>query len=348
MKKKILTSVILFAFSSTFVIGLYKISEKINHHSNNFIRLFPPHIALLSKITDIRYNSYYIAGATAKEIYLGNNTAPLHVLKTDRAFSDTQHLTISFIHAPKLSATLLTIDSPYFYLSDFNTHSIYRGQMETLSANEKIQDNLFFDEAVPISGNTLALRAIKKDALEYTLGKKNLYPSFFRSNPDLLEKQIDGIFSTDGILNYEPAKHILVYTYYYRNQYICMDTNLNLIYRGKTIDTTSVAKIKLGKINSENQVTFSAPPLMVNKYCSVTGDNLFINSTLRAKNENEKSAEGTSVIDVYDLKKGIYRFSFYISGYADYKLKSFRVFQHKFIGIFDHYLISYDLNPEYF
>ena len=127
-----------------------------------------------------------------------------------------------------------------------------------------------------------------------------------------------------------------------------MDTSLNLIYRGKTIDTTTTVKIKLSRINTTHQITFGAPPTLVNKHSCVFGNDLFISSGLLAKNENENSVKGSSVIDVYDLRKGQYRFSFYIPDYEGFKLKGFVVSGKKIIGIFDHYLVSYDLNAAYF
>ena len=61
-------------------------------------------------------------------------------------------------------------------------------------------------------------------------------------------------FGKDGSLNYSSKLSKLVYTYRYRNQYVVMDTCMSLIHRGFTIDSNSIAKIKLSKIDSISSI----------------------------------------------------------------------------------------------
>src|SRR5437899_258699 len=83
-------------FSVFLVFSLYQISEKINHDPNGFIRLFPPHMTEPKRAVDLSVNSYYVAGATSKRIYLGNSMAPGALIATDYALLDTQHLQLRF------------------------------------------------------------------------------------------------------------------------------------------------------------------------------------------------------------------------------------------------------------
>jgi hypothetical protein len=149
-------------------------------------------------------------------------------------------------------------------------------------------------------------------------------------------------------LNYSSVSNSLVYLYYYRNEFICADTNLNLKYRGKTIDTNTVAKIKIAKLNSRNQLTLAEPPLLVNKSACVWKNYLFVQSHLIADNENKEIFRHASVMDVYNLQTGLYRFSFYLGDYGQNKVKSFKVADNHLVAIFGRYYLSYQLSPKYF
>ncbi len=348
MKTKIVLLSILTIADIAVVFSLYVKSGKFNRQSNGFVRSFLPSPALPSNVLNIQYNSYYIAGNTRNHIYLGNETAPLHLLVSNTSLSDTQHVNIIVDTKTKPFSGHLTIDSPYFHITDRISHSFFRGTLNKFKIEQCMHDSLFFDEAVPISNWSFAVRTIKQYTREYTLAKKTFYPSFVKMVPGLLEKQIDGMFCTDGMLNYDPRQSLLVYVYYYRNQYICTDTNLELKYRGKTVDTTSRAKIRVTKIKSENSFTLAGPPIIVNKNSCISENNLFINSSLLANNEKKEIFDNVSVIDVYDLKKGLYKFSFYLSDYKNQKIKNFRVFDNTLFAVAGEYLLTYKLNQAYF
>ena len=168
--------------------------------------------------------------------------------------------------------------------------------------------------------------------------------------PELLVKQGEGLFSTDGMLLYDKSISRLIYMYYYRNQFICMDTNLKLLYKGKTIDTISRAQIKVSKIKSgsENTFTLSVPPLVVNKKGSVYKGCLFVHSNIIAKNETKKAFDNASVIDVYNLKAGSYKFSFYLPDYNNTKMFDFAINGNTLIALYDHYIFVFELNDKYF
>jgi hypothetical protein len=162
------------------------------------------------------------------------------------------------------------------------------------------------------------------------------------------KKQIDGIFCTDGVLHYDKQIPMLVYIYFYRNEFITMDTNMHIISRARTIDTTSTAKIKMTKVMPENIITFSVPPLTVNKHSCVSGKFLFNHSGLRADNENKKTFDQSSVIDVYNLRDNRYLGSFYLQDYDHKKLSGFRVDGNRLLAIYDHYLLRFEINISYF
>lgn len=348
-RKTIILTFSLLSFSIISIIILYLFSDKLNHGYNSFIRLFPPHPVLLSKTLDIQYNSYYIAGTDADHIYLGNSTAPLLLLITNKSLTDTQHaqLTINSLEKLKLISIKVTVDSPDFYITDGIMPGIFKGTVADRYARRYMYDSAYFTEAVPVSPSSFALRIVSQSR-EYVLAKETKYQPHFKPVSGLLEKQVDGLFCTDGMLHYNKDLAMLVYVYHYRNQFICMDSSLNLLYRGKTIDTISHAKIKVAEIKSENAITLAAPPLMVNSGSCVSGNWLFVHSKLLAKNENKKIFDSSSVIDVYNLTDGSYKFSLYLLDHEGKKMKEFQVSGNKLIALYDHYILTYNLNPEYF
>lgn len=113
------------------------------------------------------------------------------------------------------------------------------------------------------------------------------------------------------------------------------------MYEGRTIDTTSTAKLKIAKVNSDNTLTLAEPPPIINRSCCTDGDYLFVQSALKADNEEQRVFRKASVIDVYNLAGGAYLFSFYIPHYKSARLHAFKVFGNKLYVIADNYLLTY-------
>jgi len=200
----------------------------------------------------------------------------------------------------------------------------------------------FFNKTMYVDKQSFILRVVING--NNTLVKYRSDSVGFKSGNTMLKKQIDGIFCTDGNMIKTPDSRYLFYIYYYRNQFLCSDTNLNLIYAGKTIDTNAHAKIKVSYIKSLNQTSLSAPALYVNKQAAVNNKHLFIVSGLKADNEKTSSLDGFSIIDVYGVQNGQYQFSFYLPDFNKKKLTDFRVDESNLYALYDHYLYKYKLN----
>lgn len=349
MQKKILFLLVVLALSSGVVILLALISDDINHKHNPFVRLFPPHPTKFLKSLNLKYNSYYIAGASGEHIYLGNKTAPLHLVTTNHSLTDSQHikLHIKNIAQFQFKNIRVAVDSPNFYITDGILPGIFKGCIDEWTATKSKYDSAYFTQLVPIGSNSFALKSVNR-VNENILVKEDVNQPYIKTFPKLLEKQVDGLFCTDGTLNYDPQLAWLVYVYHYRNQFICMDTNFNLIYKGNTIDTNRVAKIEVAKIRSDNAVTLSKPPLLVNKRSCLSGNYLFVQSNLQAKNENIESFNKAAVVDVYAIKDGSYQFSFYLWNYGGKKVDQFYIYKDQLFALFDKYLVMYELQRRHF
>jgi hypothetical protein len=197
----------------------------------------------------------------------------------------------------------------------------------------------YFSEVLPhLNYYILKLfnRDMKNSLLKLT--KSNVTSSY------TFEDQGEGIFSSDGVLTESPDGLRLFYIYYYRNQFICLDSNLKLIYKGKTIDTISHAQIKVGTINSLHEKTLASPPIFVNKRSSANNEYLFVHSALIADNEIKETMKGINPIDIYRIKDGKYIFSIYLADFSNEKLQDFRVCEHTLIALYDDYLYFEHLN----
>jgi hypothetical protein len=332
-------------FSLALVFGLYQLSDKINHEPNGFIRLFPPHRTKLMRTLDLEYNSYYIAGATPQHVYLANLMTPTLLIKTNYALTDTQRLSLRFAEKTKIaSASRVTIDPSNIYVMDGVTPAIFKGRLSDLTVRPMRNCRNYFIGSLPISPQTFILKFFSLSMQKSVLAKKTLGRDSVIRAPDILEKQIDGMFCTDGAMSYDSASSAVVYVYYYRNQFIRMDTSLHVLYRGRTIDTTSHARIKVSHYESKGMSALTAPPVFVNKHSCISGDYIFIHSGLRSNNEEKENFDNSSVIDVYTLKDGKYKLSFYLPDYKKKKVSGFRVFNKTLVALHDRYLVTHRLN----
>jgi hypothetical protein len=339
-----------FTVSIAIVISLVGLSDIMKDNRNSFLRLFPSHPIIEAGAFDLKLNSYYIAGGTAHRIYLGNNSRPLHLLSLSTSLTDSQHvkLNVRGILDEKFWAVRVHVDSPDFYLTDGAVPRIFMGTTDTWKAGRYTYDSEYFLDLVPIGSGTFAIKSLSKVSNESILGKITPDSPHFQFNDRLLEKQVDGVFCTDGMMQYDKQLSRLIYLYRYRNEFLVVDTNLNLSLKGNTIDTTRKAKLSVARVASTGATTFSSPPLIVNRGSAVSDKWLFVNSALLASNEHRDVFKEASVIDVYDLLAGDYQFSFYIFHFNGEILKEFQVYGNSLVALFDTHLQVYNLNPAYF
>jgi hypothetical protein len=350
MNKKLLIWITAcFVASIGVVVLLVAASEDLRQKPGSFLREYPPHPIVEIASTTIDHPSYYIAGVTASHIYLSNHLAPLHLLKLNEKLTDTAHirLKISGIEKQKYHRITVRIDSPYFHFMDGSIPYVYSGLIENWQGFQIPLDTTYFIDAIPITNESMIMRTTSARTLEHVLGKK-VRGRKAKLNYDLLEKQFDGVFCTDGKLLYNHDILRLIYVYYYRNQFIVTDTSLVIDYRGYTIDTIKTAQVESAPIVSEGALRLSSPPRVTNRLHTTYKEWLFINSTLPARNENMKRFNEASVIDVYNLLSGDYQFSFHIYNRDGKKPKGFAIKNNYLYALFDNSLVVYTLTPYLF
>ncbi len=298
---------------------------------------------------DLEYNGYYIAGAYNNKIYLGNSQSPLYLITVDTALQNKQEIQLTIDQdSLLLRSPQVRVIPPYFFLMDGTVPYILRGNIKDWKGYSMLETPLYFNNALPIDSTTLAIRTISSKTREFALGTISLSDSTTMTlSHKLLQKQVDGVFDVDGTLQYNRQQRELVYTYRYRNQYIIANDNLQLQSLGNTIDTISQAQIQVGTIASKNQQKMSAPATTVNKYSATSGNNLFVNSKVLGMKESLVLWKKASVIDVYDMKKNSYQFSFYVDDIEKKKLKTFQILNDKLIGLIGNHIVTYQLGDRF-
>ncbi|MFH6961666.1 DoxX family protein [Flavobacterium plurextorum] len=328
------------------VTSLFLLSESNMHSRNNFIRRFPSDPEIKPNMIDLGFNSYYFAGIT-DTIYLGNTSAPRHVLLISQNLkSKTSVLIDADAGNVNLRAPQLRVLPPKFFIFDGASSCIFKGKIADWKAyNPEVLD-FQFTLAEPVGMSTFIYRGWHPKTKENVLGIMNLSLGKSNIKPDLLEKQVDGIFDTDGILT--TGNNSAYYIYYYRNEIIQFNTELQLTKRFTTIDTLSKARIQVGHISSQKTTKLSAPPIVVNRLVAIDGNNLFVNSPRIGRYEDDEIWQHADVVDIYDIPTGTYLSSFYVYRQKGKGLSAFRVRNGTFFGLTGNLLISYKLDKKLF
>jgi len=342
MLKRILLLVICLLGSVLMVVLLCLVSDGFRHIKNNFIRVLPSSKVIPGSILDFKTGGWNFAGYSSDSIYIGNLYTPDRLVRIDSGLRDTLALKLHIPDRTKLTKGYTNLlDGKSVYTLDGNQPLVLAGN-NLNRILKPVSKPPYFTQAIHSRANSFVLRVVQAGQNRLVTYRTDSVGFVMAAN--LLEKQVDGIFCTDGNLVKVPNSNKIIYVYYYRNQFICADNNLKLLYKGKTIDTVSRAKIKVAYIKSQDQTTLAAPPVYVNKQSTANEKYLFIHSGLRADNEVEGTLDKLSVIDVYQVSDGKYKLSFYLPDFNGKKLTDFRVYEKSLYALYDHYLYKYQLN----
>ena len=344
--RSISLTILVSAFS---VLALYFATNHLERQAGNFLRLYPPHPLELMGKKDLGSDAYYLAGTSADRIYLGNSRGALKLLVCDYNLHDTipYHLQLEGGEHLLFTSPRVYVDSPFFYFWDGTLPAIYKGAIAQRRAHAVKGLTAYFTQCLPLSDSSYALRSVRVSSNGYELAKMNPEKDSLRFASGALQKQGDGFFSVDGSFLYDKGLNRLLYVYYYRNQFICLDTALNVLYRANTIDTFSTANMQVTRLQRTNAVVLSSPPHVINRKSAAWKNYLFVHSGVSAQNENKKVFDRSSVIDVYTIKDHLYRFSFYLPAYGGQKLQDFMVDEGRVVALYCQFLFSYQINPRY-
>lgn len=331
------------SFSILLVAGLFLLSEHESHRNNGFVRSFPH-----SPISRIRgwklpYNSYYIAGIQGKDAFLGNLAAPSHLLKVelDGEVPKSIRLTLTRSEAIAFSAPRVEIRPPFFYLFDGDVSVGFRGRTHDWNGHLVWKGRQRFLQFQPVQGDTVLVSGLHENQSNIGFIGKGL-PQF-PAMPQLLKRQSDEIFDTDGMLLYNRELGRMVYVYYYRNKFVVSDLGQHHHYEGSTIDTISKPVLEVAYDDEGRTRTLAKQPVFVQLQACTSGRYLFVKSKRLGRYESDEMLDQASIIDVYNLEEQTYEFSFYLYDFEGERIKSFSVEGDRLLGITDKHLVLYRL-----
>ncbi|WP_111309612.1 MauE/DoxX family redox-associated membrane protein [Confluentibacter sediminis] len=331
------------------VLGLFFYTDYKNHLPGSFIRTLPPHpISEIKNRITLEENQFQFAGITKNHIYLNRKNNPFEILQFDYTLSKSQtiHLNIPKPYKFNPSRVGITINDLGVFITDGTTPILFKGNTNNWVLEALDLKNNYFNSATPMDVNLLAItKLIPKEGRLMGILNMNKMETYL--NPLALQKQADIFFSTDGFMHYNPDMQKLIYTYYYRNEYLLINKSLKVTARFKTIDTTSTAKLKLSSNKKNDQMSLAMPPPLVNRRSFSQGHWLFNQSITRAKNELQIVFQTRSVIDVYNLKNGNYAYSFYIPHIEGHPLKDFIIKHNQIYILYTNQLIRRELIQKY-
>jgi hypothetical protein len=187
-RKQVFILLVCLLTSLGFLFALYAfspLSRKI--YRANFDREFLPNPLVQKAVMDLEFNSFYIAGQTEDTIYLGNSTAPLHLLITNRALTDSQNvmLTVRLDSIMEPRRFRLTVDPPYFFLAHGVMPRQFRGKTSEWIAEDLLGSKaVYFVESVPLGPSSFVLRSYSPSQKGYELGRVTTAEPF-RFNDEL-------------------------------------------------------------------------------------------------------------------------------------------------------------------
>ena len=295
------------------MVALFISSEHIIKKENNFTRRFLQFPVVEDQVLTLNNDQYYFAGNNSGYIYLGNRQNPQFLSTVDTIFSTVTDLKITpdQIKLP-FKNVQLQAKAPFYYVMDGTVPIIFRGKIGSSLVKTISHHDAYFNQIKVLDSVNFALRTQNSQNMQLTLASLRLDSTRqVKLHPNILKKQTDGVFDSDGMLVCSEHPQRLIYMYSYRNQFLVMDTLMNVIHTYNTIDTTSVAKIKTKALqNGLHKMT--TPPLTVNQIIAAHRNVAFIHSKLKGRFESAKSWNSSSVIDVYRTDRQEYIGSFYI------------------------------------
>ena len=216
----------------------------------------------------------------------------------------------------------------YWYITWLGEGRVYLGNykatLNLFSCNYHLQDTLY-QKLGFADGSRLRLESLKSQVVA-------------KLNPK------EDSFSRDGYVTLDETTGRMVYTYYYKNAFVYLDSSLNVLHTGQLIDTNSVAKIEVAEVKDGRywMRTVSAPAVVVNKRGYTDGRLFYNHAALAGDNESLKAFDAREVIDVYLLSGG-YSHSIYLPKYPGRKLTDFVVRGNTLIALYERVLVSYQL-----
>ncbi|MCW3464111.1 hypothetical protein [Chitinophaga nivalis] len=348
LKKTFFIILSIISSSALIIYTLYSLTD-IPNTNNNFKRdIIQPPATLLHSAPKNK-NIQSICGITDQYLYFQNtDLKTLTITQKNIENQYTKELKVN----PKeiLDRTFeVKIDSPYIYIYVDSKPIIFSYSLINDSLLSSFHPPALFTRGVGINGNKFFIRGfdtLLKSRDQIFMASDSIN-SFSKKEKNISERMDDGGIATDGELLYDTKNGLLIYTSFYSNRILCMDTSINIKYKGKTIDQTNTFQAQSGELKYKTGKTTiqtnSSPSRLINLASVLNNGKLYILSLLKADNQTEKEFNRNDILDVYETITGKYKYSIKIPFYKRQKILYFDIKDNFLVAVYREYIVTYRL-----
>lgn len=279
-----------------------------------------------------------ICGATDQNVFITTNN-PRCLIRHNHSLNKFDSIFFPVNITPEvMSNRNFVIDSPWTCLFINNQPGFILGEIK----DSIVQSPFFtgtpqlFIQSEWISPSSAVIRTFDSLQSKQILQKITSSTGQVVAEEPLFAEQPDMGFATGGILKFDRTQNLIVYVQFYQNNFFVLDTNLLVLHRFNTIDTsfTNGMTVKQVNIAGVEKIVPSKARVTANKRAFAVSGLLYVHSGLRADNESISEFNNNTVIDVYKINNGKYIGSFYIPNVDGNRLKSFLVRNNKLIALY--------------
>lgn len=340
-KKPVFILIALFLSSFAIIAALAFLAKNSHEKKNGFNRRLPGTRLAAGQQVSFPVIINRLIGSYNGLLYFQGNS-PYQIYTTDETLGSLKTISLSTLPDTKLnSGVRMYLQGRHLYISCRNLPGIIDYDLDTGRPYEHTLPYYYSKEACILQDRFMlrANDAQTKDPVFVTLNLRN---TAARVEDHFSEKNGASGFPTDGMLYFDSTTHQACYTYFYQNGFMCLDTNLAITLKARTIDTITKKAMQIAHVGSS--FTMNQPPPFVNYSGAVAAGRLYLQSMLKADNEYPLDFNENTVIDVYSLTNGAYKSSFYIPAYNGKHMHQFHVMDKKLYAIYGKTVVRYDLN----
>lgn len=304
------------------VLLLYLYSEKPNQNSNGFNRVFSGRSFFIKaemKRGEVLKN---IAGYDGEFFYFGTKRPDeIHVVDSD--FKFLRNIRLPLKPTEKLESNFTSkLSGNHIFLFASNVPAIMVFDKVGDSLRYTLRPKGAFSRAVSTRDSGIILKGFYPPSKEQLLQKINP-DTLFLAPVNPFPVLNDGGFATDGLINYDPDNRIVVYTHFYSNRLIALNSDLKILYNRRLIDTFSRYSTfgRAFKSSASGVYNLAKPPVYSQTFSIIDKGKLLVVSGLKADNESVKEFKENTTVDVYSTLNGRYIHSFYLPNRAGSRVR---------------------------
>jgi hypothetical protein len=297
----------LISVATLFVYARYRLQS-----NENFERRFPPHMLGRKQQLELTYNSFYLAGADSKVVYLGNHKKADLVIKLNRLTLDTLTIDLSLPDSlRKKAGWQWQFQADAAYCFNFLFGDLYWWTNNKFSEPPKHHRFGPINSLQAISPTHVLVNTFESAT------RRRIVQSIRLEGPEVerqyLPTQVkEGIYSTQGHLLYDHFSNQLLYVHLYWNRIQLLDNLLQENGEAHTIDLQNRFDMVVTQYGDTAAPQMKIAGGVLNRQASVDKGYLLVLSSQAARNQTLNQLQNFWTIDVYESTTGNYLYSFYL------------------------------------